>query len=262
MAARDYGQYGGITRALELVGERWALLIVRDLLVGPRRYGELAAGLPRIPSNILAARLKELQAAGVLRRVPHSRVIVYELTPYGRELEPVVLAFGAWGFKAMGEPREEQIITPDSMTMDLRTAFRPQVAMHLPATAYAARISAAELLIRVDGSTLDVTRGDGPVDLAFAAGPGIHRLISGELAPDRAIATGVVEVLRGAATCSTGSPARSTWPPDPSAGARASSDRRPDVAFAGWSVELRTVGMLVIRPGTASSRCGRRRTGR
>ena len=128
MAARDYGQYCGITRALELVGERWAMLIVRDLLVGPRRYGELAAGLPRIPSNILAARLKELQAAGVLHRVPHSRVIVYELTPYGRELEPVVLALGAWGFKAMGDPREEQIITPDSMTIDLRTAFRPQVA--------------------------------------------------------------------------------------------------------------------------------------
>ncbi len=202
MAARDYGQYGGITRALELVGERWALLIVRDLLVGPRRYGELAGGLPRIPSNILATRLKELQAAGILRRVPHSRVIVYELTPYGRELEPVVLALGAWGFKAMGEPRDEQIITPDSMTMDLRTAFRPQVALALPATAYAARLGGAELLIRVDGSALDVTRGDvtrgdGPADLAFAAGPGIHRLISGELAPDRAIATGVVEVLRG-----------------------------------------------------------------
>ena len=89
MAARDYGQYCGITQALELVGERWALLIVRDLLVGPRRYGELAAGLPRIPSNILAARLKELQAAGVIRRAPRSRVILYELTPFGRELEPV-----------------------------------------------------------------------------------------------------------------------------------------------------------------------------
>jgi len=159
MAARDYGQYCSITRALELVGERWALLIVRDLLVGPRRYGELAAGLPRIPSNILAARLKELQTAGVIRRVPHSRVIVYELTPYGRELEPVVLALGAWGFKAMGDPREEQIITPDSMTMTLRTAFRPQVAADLPATAYAGHFGPAELLIRVDGATLDVTRG-------------------------------------------------------------------------------------------------------
>jgi DNA-binding HxlR family transcriptional regulator len=197
MAARDYGQYSGITRALELVGERWALLIVRDLLVGPRRYGELAAGLPRIPSNILAARLKELQAAGILRRAPRSRVIVYELTPYGRELEPIVLALGAWGFKAMGDPRAEQVITPDSMTMDLRTAFRPEVAASLPATAYAALVGPAELLIRVAGPSLDVARGVGRVDLAFATGPDIRRLISGELAPDQAIATGVVEVLRG-----------------------------------------------------------------
>lgn len=153
MAARDYGEYGGVTRAMELVGERWAMLIVRDLLVGPRRYGELAGGLPRIPSNILAVRLKELQEAGIIRRAPRSRVIVYELTPYGRELEPVVLALGAWGFKAMGDPRDEQIITPDSMTMDLRAAFRANVAAGLPATAYGARIGAAELHIRVDGST-------------------------------------------------------------------------------------------------------------
>ncbi|MCW2747290.1 MAG: transcriptional regulator [Nocardioidaceae bacterium] len=197
MAPRDYGQYCGVTRALELIGERWALLIVRDLLVGPRRYGDLAAGLPRIPSNILSARLKELQAAGILHRVPHSRVIVYELTPYGRELEPVVLALGAWGFKAMGDPRAEQVITPDSMTMALRTAFRPLVAAGLPATSYAAHFGPAELLVHVDGSALDVTRGDGPADLAFAAGPGIRQLISGELAADRAIATGVVEVLGG-----------------------------------------------------------------
>ncbi|TNC29399.1 winged helix-turn-helix transcriptional regulator [Mumia zhuanghuii] len=197
MAPRDYGQWCGITRALELVGERWALLIIRDLLVGPRRYGELAGGLPRIPSNVLAARLKELQAAGILRRVPRSRVVVYELTPFGRELEPVVLALGAWGFKAMDEPREEQVVTPDALTMTLRTAFRPQVALELPATSYATRLGPAELLVRVDGPTLHVTRGDGPVDLAFAAGPGLRRLISGELAPDRAIATGEIEVLRG-----------------------------------------------------------------
>ncbi len=197
MAARDYGQYGGVTRAVELVGERWALLIIRDLLVGPRRYGELAGGLHRIPSNILATRLKELQAAGVIRRVPHSRVIVYELTSYGRELEPVVLALGAWGFKALGDARDEQVITPDSMTMDLRTAFRANVAAELPTTAYAARLGEAELLIRVNGAELDVARGAGEADLAFAAGADIHRLISGELDAERAIATGAVEVLHG-----------------------------------------------------------------
>jgi DNA-binding HxlR family transcriptional regulator len=197
MAPREYGQYDGVTRALELVGERWAMLIVRDLLVGPRRNGELAAGLPRIPSNILAARLKELQAAGIIRRAPRSRIIIYELTPYGRELEPIVLALSAWGFKALGDPREEQIITPDGMTVALRTAFRPQVAAGLPATAYGARFGPAELRIRVEGPTLDVTRGDGPVDLAFATGPGIRRVLSGELAPERAIESGVVEVLSG-----------------------------------------------------------------
>ena len=197
MAARDYGQYGGVTRAVELVGERWALLIIRDLLVGPRRYGELAGGLHRIPSNILATRLKELQAAGVIRRVPHSRVIVYELTDYGRELEPVVLALGAWGFKALDAPRDEQVITPDSMTMDLRTAFRANVAAELPATSYAARLGEAELLIRVEGAALDVARGVGEADLSFAAGADIHRLIAGELDAAKAIETGAVEVLHG-----------------------------------------------------------------
>ncbi|MDH2443503.1 helix-turn-helix domain-containing protein [Amnibacterium sp. CER49] len=197
MAARDYGQYDGVSRALELVGERWALLIVRDLIVGPRRYGELAAGLPRIPSNVLAARLKELQAAGVLRRAPHSRIPVYELTPYGRGLEPIVLALGAWGFRALGEPREEQVLTPDALTIALRSAFRPAVAAALPATAYAARLGAADLLIRVTGDVLAVQRGEGQADLAFATGPGIRLLLSGEVPPERAITTGLVQVLRG-----------------------------------------------------------------
>jgi DNA-binding HxlR family transcriptional regulator len=197
VASRDYGQYSAVARAVELVGERWALLIVRDLLVGPRRYSELAAGQSRIPSNILAARLKELQAAGIIRRAPRSRVIVYELTPYGRELEPIVLALGAWGFKALGDRREEQIVTPDSLTMDLRTAFRPHAALALPPTAYGARVGSADVLVRVNGASLDVTRGDGQVDVAFAAVSGIHRLISGELTPERAIATGAIELRYG-----------------------------------------------------------------
>ena len=197
MTARDYGQYGGVARAVELVGERWALLIVRDLLVGPRRYGELAAGLPRIPSNILATRLKELQAAGVIRRAPRSRIVIYELTPYGRELEPVVLALGAWGLTALEPPRDGQVITPESMTIDLRSAFRAHIARELPPTSYAAHLDADELLIRVDGPRLEVRRGTGPAELSFAASPGIHRLIAGELDAPAAIASGAVEVLGG-----------------------------------------------------------------
>lgn len=197
MAARDYGQFDGVTRAIELIGERWAMLIVRDLLVGPRRYGELAEGLPRIPSNILAARLKELQEAGIIRRAPRSRVVVYELTPFGRELEPVVMALGAWGFRALGEPRDEQVITPDAMTMMLRTAFRANVAASLPATAYTARVDGADLFVHVAGDRLDIARGRGAADLEFTAGTGIQRLISGELDGRRAIASGAVRVLDG-----------------------------------------------------------------
>jgi DNA-binding HxlR family transcriptional regulator len=197
VAARDYGQYGGVARAVELIGERWALLIVRDLLVGPRRYGELAAGLPRIPTNILATRLRELQAAGVIRRAPRSRIVIYELTPYGRELEPVVLALGAWGLGALEPPRDEQVITADSLAIDLRSAFRPQVASGLPDTSYAAHLGDSGLLISVRGASLEVQRGAAPADLAFAAGADIHRLITGELDTATALETGAVRVLSG-----------------------------------------------------------------
>ena len=129
MAARSYGQYCGVTTAVELVAERWALLIIRDLLVGPRRYTDLSQGLPKIPTNILSARLKELRESGVIRRVPLARCgLVYELTEYGRELEPVVLALGRWGFRSIGEPKDGDIVTADSLTIALRSAFRPAPA--------------------------------------------------------------------------------------------------------------------------------------
>ncbi|MCR2793350.1 helix-turn-helix transcriptional regulator [Microbacterium sp. zg.Y625] len=220
MAARSYGQYCGVTTAVELIGERWALLIVRDLLVGPRRYTDLKAGLPRIPTNILAARLKELQDAGVVRRVPLShRGLVYDLTPYGRELEPIVLALGRWGFAAMGEPEPDDVVTADSLTMALRTAFRPDAAAALPATGYDLHVGDVGLRARVDGVALAVRRLDAGVaggagdaglaatadagadepaaDAVIVAGPGIRGIISGELAPADALARGVVRVPRG-----------------------------------------------------------------
>lgn len=210
MASRSYGQYCGVTTAVELIGERWALLIVRDLLVGPRRYTDLKQGLPRIPTNILSTRLKELQEAGVVRRVPLVNCgLVYELTPYGRELEPVVLALGRWGFRAMGEPDEGDVVTADSLTMALRTAFQADAAARLPAADYELHVGDVALHARVAGSALAVTQlappappvggrlPDGEPDLVFAAGPGIRRVISGELAPQTAVDDGVVHVLAG-----------------------------------------------------------------
>lgn len=203
MAARNYGQYCGVVNALEQVGERWALLIVRDLLVGPRRYSDLQRGLPRIPTNILSTRLKELQHSGIVRRVPLAHGLVYQLTDYGLGLEEVVLALGRWGFQTMGDPAEGDIITPDSMTMAFRTAFRSEVAVALPPTAYEARLGEFALTLRVDGKQLTVTRvpdgratGTAP-DLAFTGGPDIRRVISGELPTAEAITGGTLTVLAG-----------------------------------------------------------------
>jgi DNA-binding HxlR family transcriptional regulator len=205
VAARSYGQYCGVTTAVELIGERWALLIVRDLLVGPRRYTDLKQGLPRIPTNILSTRLKELQEGGVVRRVPlHNCGLVYELTDYGRALEPVVLALGRWGFQTMGDPGEGDIVTPDSLTMALRTAFQADAAadaeyeVHVGDVALRASVRDGTLSVaRVGGAQRRDEGSEAEADAVIVAGPGIRRLISGELTPAEALEQDVLAVVRG-----------------------------------------------------------------
>ena len=207
MAARSYGQYCGVTTAVELIGERWALLIVRDLLVGPRRYTDLRLGLPRIPTNILSTRLKELQEGGVVRRVPlHNCGLVYELTPYGRALEPIVLALGRWGFQTMGDPQEGDVVTADSLTMALRTAFRSDAAsdaeyeLHVGDVALRASVRSGVLAVTQLAPPAPPVGGrppEGEPDAVIVAGPGIRRLIAGEITPDEAIAQDVLAVVRG-----------------------------------------------------------------
>src|SRR4051795_1875956 len=97
---RTYGDRCGVARALDLVGDRWALLVVRELLLGAKRFSDLRAGLPGVSPDVLAQRLRELEEAGVVRRTklpPPAAARVYELTERGAELEPVVLALGRWG---------------------------------------------------------------------------------------------------------------------------------------------------------------------
>ena len=127
---RSYGQYCGVAHALELVGERWALLIVRDLILGPKRFTDLRLGLPRIPTNVLTTRLKELEESGVIRRraLPRPTAsVVYELTEYGLQLEDIVLRLGAWGVQSMGDPKPEDILTADGAVLALRTAVHPEL---------------------------------------------------------------------------------------------------------------------------------------
>src|ERR671921_2798404 len=104
---RSYNDACAAAHALDLVGERWALLVVRELVLGPKRFTDLRAGLPHVSPNVLAQRLRELEAAGVVRRrklPPPAASRVYELTPWGEELEPVIIRLGRWGARSPLRP--------------------------------------------------------------------------------------------------------------------------------------------------------------
>ncbi len=197
MKSRAYGQYCGFARALEVVGERWAMLIVRDLLVGSKRFTDLLRGLPGIPSNVLTTRLKELEHAGVVRRrvlARPSRAVVYELTEYGRELENTVVELGRWGAKALGDPRPDETITVDSLVTALRTTFHPDAARGVRA-GFELRVGEIVLHARVDDGRVHVAQGAlTGADLTIEAGPGIRALMAGELSPAAAIETGTVQL--------------------------------------------------------------------
>jgi len=135
--ARSYGQYCGIARALEVVGDRWSLLLVRELLyLGPRRFRDLRAALPGLAPNLLTRRLRALEAAGVVARgeLPDpARVPVYRLTQRGRALEPVLRALLHWGRPLLGDPRGEAALRPALPMMALRALLRPEDAADVEA---------------------------------------------------------------------------------------------------------------------------------
>jgi DNA-binding HxlR family transcriptional regulator len=207
MAKRDYGQFCGMVRAMEMVGERWAMLIVRDLLVGPKRYTDLHQGLPGIPTNILSTRLKELEEAGVVRRRVQPRTsgggVVYELTEYGNELEDIVIRLGRWGAKSLTMPRPDEVITVDSMVMAFRSTFCHESARGVTAS-YEVRLGPIILHIRIVKGKLTVAGGPLPdADLVIEAGPGIKMLMTGEMTPAEAIASGSVRLTGDPALLAT-----------------------------------------------------------
>ncbi len=157
---RSYGDQCGIARSLDVIGERWALLVVRELLLGPKRFTDLRRGLPRLSSEVLAQRLRELEEAGVLRRrtlPPPVAARVYELTERGHELEPVLLALGRWGSLAP-LPAGDAPLGVDAMVLALPTLFEPAAADGLDAT-YELRLAGQAFRARVTEGRLEVTRG-------------------------------------------------------------------------------------------------------
>ena len=156
---RTYGDRCGIARALDLVGERWALLVVRELLLGPKRFTDLRAGLPHVGPDVLAQRLRDLEASGILRRAklpPPAAAQVYELTERGLELEPVVLALGRWGSRTPSPEGAE--LGPDAAMLALKTMFDPGAAAGLTAR-YDVRLGEYRYDVRVADGRLDIARG-------------------------------------------------------------------------------------------------------
>jgi DNA-binding HxlR family transcriptional regulator len=125
--SKRYAQYCPVAHALELVGERWALLVVRELLGGPKRYTDLAAGLPGIGTNILAGRLRDLEEAGVIQKrrlPPPAAANVYELTPYGEELREPLYALGRWGARSLGPPTAGDALAPGWLVNAVRATCK------------------------------------------------------------------------------------------------------------------------------------------
>jgi DNA-binding HxlR family transcriptional regulator len=182
---------------MEFVGERWGMLVVRDLLLGPKRFTDLREGLPKIPASILSARLNELESTGVVRRRVLASLdagVVYELTEYGTELEEVVLKLGLWGARALGDPGAEEVFTLDSAVLSLYTTFRPEAAI---AVQVAYEIHYGDMVVHavVDDGVLKAAAGPLPdADLVIRPVDSLKPLMAGEMTAADALADGVVEV--------------------------------------------------------------------
>jgi DNA-binding HxlR family transcriptional regulator len=161
---RSYGDQCGVARSLDVIGERWALLIVRELLLGPKRFNDLLAGLAGASPNVISQRLRELTGSGVIRQRdlgPPARVRVYELTDWGRELEPVVLHLGQWGTRApLPEGARWGL---DSLLLALQATADPAVVNGR----YELRVGAD--VITVDGASGSVRVRRGTADRPDAA---------------------------------------------------------------------------------------------
>lgn len=156
---RTYDDGCAAAHALDLVGERWALLTVRELMLGPKRFTDLREGLPGVSPNVLAQRLRELEGTGVIRRrklPPPAASKVYELTEWGKELEPVLVQLGRWGARSPSKPYDAALGV-DSLILSFRTMFDPRRADGLSAT-YELRFGEDVFRAVVEEGHLEVVR--------------------------------------------------------------------------------------------------------
>lgn len=157
---RLYDDACGAAHALDLVGERWALLVMRELMLGPKRFGELRADLPGISANVLTQRLESLESVGILvhrRLPPPASVPVYELTPWGYESEPIFQVLGRWAARSPSHDPSLPL-SATSLFLSFRTMFDPERA-HGFSARIGFRFGDAGYLVRVDQDGVEVERG-------------------------------------------------------------------------------------------------------
>lgn len=203
MSERSYGDPCGIARALDLVGERWALLVVRELLLGPRRFSELRAGLSGASPNVLSQRLVELEAGGVVRKQESSSG-AYELTDWGRELHPVLVRLGRWGAQSSLKPAGK--LSRTAFLVALESTFDSTAAGTLSAR-YELRLGEERCGVEVHEGAIHITGGvptrsdaviAGSVDTVRAVVFGDRKLadVDLELLGDRELAKAFLRLFK------------------------------------------------------------------
>jgi DNA-binding HxlR family transcriptional regulator len=196
---RSYGQYCTVARALDVVGERWTLLLVRELSTGPKRFKDLLEGLPGIGTNLLASRLKMLEGEGIVRRAtlpPPAASNVYELTELGRSLEPVIVALSRWGARLLDAPREEDDLRAGWAAVAARATFKPRAMGGHPGT-YEFRIDGEAFHLRTgDGREVEVRQGSAPDPDLVVVGDAktFLAVASGRLRPEEVVESEALRV--------------------------------------------------------------------
>ena len=199
MKKRSYNQYCALARALDVVGERWTLLMIREFMIGPRRFSELLENLPGMGTNLLASRLKELEASGLItqfRVEGDRRGKVYQLAERGRELEPVIRGLIQWGVKILGAPKEDELSRGEWDLVAIRMLFRPEGAEGLNGY-FVLSADELELVFRVAEQRISLLNvlpaGEKACQIA-GSGALLRALLLGEANSEEALDSGQVRV--------------------------------------------------------------------
>lgn len=199
MNSRSYNQFCALAYALDSVGDRWTLLIIRELLPGPRRFKDLLQGLPGISSNLLSERLKKMEEQGILRRrvlPPPAGSTVYDLTPMGLALDRALLELGKWGSQFL-PPSLERVALPSlgAISLAIKAFYHPEQAQGINET-YELHLGDEVLQIHVEEGELQIQQGQSlKSDAVFYTNMACFvRLFAGQIKPEEAISMGFIRI--------------------------------------------------------------------